>query len=111
MTLPRCYNAPMFEGYWRDTGMLRIYMTPYPHLRAVYRWQYSRMSRECKSWSTGPEPITASVPARENWRCDGCRWLPYSARDYLRGLAPGPDQVDPGAAPCSGPQQSGRDPT
>lgn len=49
------------------------------------------MSGECKAWAVHPheDPGTESVPAREHWRCWGCRHLPDDARVIARAAASG----------------------
>jgi hypothetical protein len=49
----------------------------------VYRYQYPWFTDRCAAWDSGPSPISESVPAREGWRCQGCRWLPGEAGVYL----------------------------
>ena len=40
------------------------------------------MSPDCKAWAVHPQedPGAESVPAREQWRCWGCRHLPQDPR-------------------------------
>lgn len=40
------------------------------------------MSQDCKAWAVAgfENPGTDSVPAREGWRCHGCKWLPDDQR-------------------------------
>lgn len=44
------------------------------------------MSTDCKAWAVHPseDPGTESVPAREGWRCWGCRHLPDDPRVVVR---------------------------
>lgn len=40
------------------------------------------MAQECKAWAVAgfENPAVDSVPAREGWRCHGCKWLPDDVR-------------------------------
>ena len=47
------------------------------------------MSTDCKAWAVHPseDPGSESVPAREGWRCWGCRHLPTDPRVVIRAAA------------------------
>ena len=47
------------------------------------------MSQDCKAWAVHPheDPGAESVPARESWRCWGCRHLPDDPRVQARAAA------------------------
>jgi len=61
---PPCHNRHEFTDYTHPSGAV------IPH----------RMSKPCKSWTTGDR--ATPVPVRENWNCAGCQWLPRE--DVLR---------------------------
>ena len=52
------------------------------------------MSNECKAWAVAgfENPGTDSVPAREGWRCHGCKWLPDDKRVIDRAKENGHDR-------------------
>jgi hypothetical protein len=77
MTRPRCFNREPFSGEWVRTGyyFARIGKIGHPlDAKAVYRYHWPWFEDRCAAWDA--PKIQDSVPAREGWRCEGCRWLP-----------------------------------
>jgi hypothetical protein len=74
---PHCHNRPERVGIWLRVGRVK-------RGKRVLRWVPIWFLDRCAAWDSGPSPISESVPAREKWRCDGCRWLPVEAGKYLQ---------------------------
>lgn len=98
MAMPPCYNRPA-RGEWIDTGrtseLVKRELWPGDGFlagpedrmtfvrRPVLRWKWPWFVDRCAAWDSGPSPINEAVPARERWRCEGCCWLPESAKAYM----------------------------
>lgn len=73
---PSCYYRKPYPGLWLQIGWRAG--------RRVLRWHSHRMSDRCAAWDVSPtEHIRESVPARSGWLCDGCKWLPSAAAEFL----------------------------
>jgi hypothetical protein len=77
---PLCYDRPDFpETVWVNSHT----RGSDPDLVLQVEAPISNpMSKDCKAWAVHPseDPGTESVPAREGWRCLGCRHLPCDPR-------------------------------
>jgi hypothetical protein len=82
---PPCFSRPEYpetvevQDGWTAAGRRRMVEIPNP------------MTKGCKSWAvrepdpnrpgdSGEDPAVESIPAREGWRCLGCRHLPPDPR-------------------------------
>jgi hypothetical protein len=73
---PLCYDRPEYDDLvtvrdgWTWDGRQKLATVP------------NEMSKGCQSWSVHPDedPATESIPARESWRCYGCRHIPQDPR-------------------------------
>lgn len=85
---PRCFNRPPLPaGQWvRTHSLMRVRYSANPFNqdsrvdlveKEVYRFRWSPFADRCVSWDA--PKIEDSVPARERWRCAGCRLLPPQA--------------------------------
>jgi hypothetical protein len=81
--LPRCFNRTPFvdpRAGWVDTGRRRswtaapIAPTAPLFFKPVLRYRWPWFVDRCVSWDA--PKVADSVPAREGWRCHGCRLLP-----------------------------------
>lgn len=98
MNTPACYNREPFtdpNAGWEKTIRERAVVSwgwdgvkvtcdksaGKPVMR--YRWPW--FTDRCEAWNPGPGHVRDTVPAREGWMCDGCKWLPAHARAWIRG--------------------------
>jgi hypothetical protein len=88
---PLCFDRPDFPARAQVLG------NPVAFQVADGRWLAAPtvefvdnpMSKDCKAWAVHPaeDPATESIPARESWRCWGCRLLPTDPRVVIRAAA------------------------
>lgn len=92
---PLCFDRPDFPPLVevQDGWQAVCLATPEGLTATVFAPAYdvvpNRMSKDCKAWAVHPseDPAIESVPAREAWRCWGCRHLPDDPRVTVRAAA------------------------
>jgi hypothetical protein len=85
---PLCYDRPDFPDFAevQDGWQAVCLATPEVLTATVFVPTYdvvpNRMSKDCRAWAVHPseDPGAESVPARDCWRCWGCRHLPNDPR-------------------------------
>jgi hypothetical protein len=85
---PLCFNRPDFPALVevQDGWQAVCLATPEGLTATIFAPAHdvvpNRMSKDCKAWAVHPseDPAAESVPARECWRCWGCRHLPEDPR-------------------------------
>jgi hypothetical protein len=85
---PLCFNRPDFPALVevQDGWQAVCLATPEGLTATIFAPSHdvvpNRMSKDCKAWAVHPQedPAAESVPAREQWRCWGCRHLPQDPR-------------------------------
>lgn len=94
MKTPSCYNREPFtdpNAGWIDVAKVGEWLPlqcAYIEQGLIkqkwrYRYRWPWFTDRCAAWD-GPD-VRHTVPASEEWACDGCKHLPAHARAWIRG--------------------------